>query len=294
MTTETRSEQGFGIGATPDLTLRISAANLVKVIFNQPREQRTNLVLERIGTVIVNRDGYNVLVKAKPFGGGLRINSPGILKTEVGEFNFDSHRSQMEGDFRIFINPNNWDSLKQFCWRHLREPGEILETSPQRELEEEFHDALKIGIKPGQYRLNWSRLVVEDEPVGTGNLRSTGSPTARIYSIHEMQVLDADLIAALIESSTSLSNQDLSKEAEKDYQEGGMGWANAALVLDYNRLVRRYQGLFQQGRSQLTHIWGHALDGNVLAILNEVESKKYQHLPADSRQVHPVVNDHDR
>lgn len=175
MTIETRSEHDFDTGATSDLNLRVSAANLVKVYFNQPLDQQTKLVLERTATVRASHGRYTASVRAKPFGGGLMINGPGVQRTDVGEFNFDSYRSHVEKDFRIFINPANWDSLKQFCRQNLREPGEVLESSPRRELVEEFRDTLKTDIKPEQYHMKWSKIVVEDEQTRTGSPRSTGS-----------------------------------------------------------------------------------------------------------------------
>lgn len=281
MTVETRSEHALDIGATSDLNLRVSAANLVKVYFNQPLDQQTKLVLERTATVRASHGRYTASVRAKPFGGGLRINGPGVLRTEVGEFNFDSYRSHVEKDFRIFINPTNWDSLKQFCWQHLREPSEVLESSPRRELVEEFRDALKTDIKPEQYHMKWSKIVVEDDPIRTGSPRSIGSLTTRIYSIHEMQVLDADIIADLIESSTSRSNQDLREEAERDYQKGGRGRANAVLALDYENLVEVFNKLPKAPNHGITRVWGNDLESNVLALIDEVESNKYQDLSFD-------------
>ena len=281
MTVETRSEHDFGVGSTVDLTLRVSAAHLVKVTFNQPQDQRTMLVLERTGTVRASHGRYTASVRAKPFGGGLRINGPGVLRAEVGEFNYDSHRSLVEKDFRIFINPTNWDSLKRFCWRHLQKPGEVLESSPRRELVEEFRDTLKTDIKPEQYHLKWSKIVVEDDPIRTGSPRSTGSLTTGIYSIHEMQVLDAYIIADLIESSTSRSNQDLGEEAEKDYQKGGRGRANAVLALDYENLVEVFNKLPKAPNHAITQVWGNDLESNVLALIDEVESNKYQDLSFD-------------
>lgn len=285
MTVETKSEQDSGIGSTTDLTLRVSAANLVKVTFDQFQDQRTMLVLERTGTVRAKHDTYTVFVRAKPFGGGLRIIDPGALQEEIGEFNFDSHRSWLERDFRIFINPARWDSLKWFCWQHLRESSGVLESSPLRELVEEFRDALGTDIKSEQYRLKWLRTIVEDMPIRTSNPRSEGSSTTRIYSIYEMKVVDSELITKLIESSNSRSDKDLCAAAEKDYLEGGRGRVSTALVLEYDRLVSFYQDLSQQGRRTQTRIRGHELDGNVLAILNEVESEKFQYLLADPCRV---------
>jgi len=291
VTVETRSEHDFDIGATSDLNLRVSVANLVKVTFIRPEDQRIMLVLERNGTVRSEHNKYAVIARIKPFGGGVQIIDPGVLRGEIGEFNFDSHRSGVERDFRIFINPDNWDTVKRFCWHHLREQSEVLESSPRRELVEEFQDTIGTDIKPGQYLLKWSRVIVEDEPAITSNPRSVGSLTKRIYSIHEMKVLDAELITKLIESSDSCSDQDLCSAAEKDFLEGGRGRANAVLVLKKDQLVSFFQNLSQQKRSTQIRIWGHEQDGNVLAILDEVESKKYLDLSADFHPDSPVANE---
>jgi hypothetical protein len=146
---------------------------------------------------------------------------------------------------------------------------------------EEFRDALKTDIKPEQYHMKWSKIVVEDDPTRTGSPRSTGSLTTRIYSIHEMQVLDADIIADLIESSTSRSNQDLREEAERDYQKGGLGRANAVLALDYENLVEVFNKLPKAPNHGITRVWGNDLESNVLALIDEVESNKYQDLSFD-------------
>ncbi|MGW8226274.1 MAG: hypothetical protein ACWGOY_11100 [Anaerolineales bacterium] len=274
-------DPAFNIGFTPQLSLRVSVANLVKVTFIHPEDQQKKLVLERTGTVIADHGSYIVRVIAKPFGGGVRILNPERLRIEVGDFNFDSLRTREENDFRIFINPKHWNRLKQFCWVHLITQGEILESSPRRELVEEFHDALNYELFPDQYHLEWSKLVVEAKPARTGSPRSMGSLTSRIYSVHKMQILDLQLIKDLIENSTNKSDQDLREVAEEDYLEGGRGRANAALVLDYAQLNSAYKNLSEADQGEPAHLFGHDFDGNTLAVLDEVESKKYSRLSCD-------------
>jgi hypothetical protein len=271
----------FSIGSTPQLSLRVSVANLVKVTFIHPEDQQKKLVLERTGTVVADHGSYIVRVISKPFGGGVRILNPERLRTEVGDFNFDSLRTREENDFRIFIYPKHWDRLKQFCWVHLIAQGEILESSPRRELVEEFHDALNYELFEDQYHLEWSKLVVEAKPARTGSPRSMGSLTSRIYSVHEMQILDPQLIMDLMENSLNKSNQELRKEAEEDYLGGGKGRANAVSVLDYAQFINAYKNLSETDQGEPAHLFGHDFDGNTLAILNEVESKKYSQLSCD-------------
>jgi hypothetical protein len=222
-----------------------------------------------------------VRVITKPFGGGVRILNPEWLRTEVGDFNFDSLRTREENDFRIFINPKHWDRLTQFCRVHLITQGEILESSPRRELVEEFHDALNYELLQDQYHLEWSKLVVEAKPARTGNPRSMGSLTSRIYSVHKMHILDLQLIMGLIENSIDKSDQELREIAEEDYLGGGKGRANAASVLDYAQFINVYKNISEADQGEPAHLFGHDFDGNTLAILDEVESKKYSRLSCD-------------
>ena len=58
-----------GIGATPDLSLRVSVATLVRVIFENPANGEWMLALERKATL----QNTEVEVKSHPFGGAIRI-----------------------------------------------------------------------------------------------------------------------------------------------------------------------------------------------------------------------------
>ena len=97
--------------------------------------------------------GRAVEVKSQPFGGAIRILEPGLLRDAIGDFHFDSERSCLEQDFRIFVRPSAWESVRDFCIEHLSHDDDaILETGPERELAEEFADALKIRLKPDHSR----------------------------------------------------------------------------------------------------------------------------------------------
>lgn len=64
--------------------------------------------------------------------------------------------------------------------------------------------------------------------------------------------------------------------AWKDARQGGPGRANAILVLGLDNLKEVYQSLLVEGRGGPMRVHGHHLDGNVLAILQEVDTPKYQ------------------
>jgi len=267
-----------GIGATSSLSLRVSMANLVSIILVDPRDQRAKLVLERTATVHKEQDGYGVEVRAKPFGGSACIQDPGQLQVEIGDFNFDSLLSKEESDLRIFIDPGQWETFKQLCCRNLEQDRGILELSSERELLEEFMDIFGMDFDPSQFKLNWLRLLAEDQPVQTSNPRSKGSKTARIYSVHEMKVDELDLKSRLLESSNGISNQELQEAAKSDYLQGGKGSANATLVLDYLHLVNAYTNLPTLETAGYTWLWGHNIENNVLAILNKIWSKNYREI----------------
>ena len=57
---------------------------------------------------------------------------------------------------------------------------------------------------------------------------------------------------------------------------GGKGRANAILALGLNDLKDVYRSIPIVNRSGIVRVGGHQLDGNVLAILEEVDQPKYQ------------------
>src|SRR5512147_707747 len=137
-----------GIGATTELSLRVSVATLVRVLFKHPRDGEWMLALERQATL----HGNQVDVKSQPFGGAIRILDVDAIYDLIGDFHFDSERSRAEQDFRLFIQPSSWPVLREFCIQHLsRVDDPFLETDLARELIEEFEDALKINLQPDQY-----------------------------------------------------------------------------------------------------------------------------------------------
>lgn len=265
----------IGIGPTEELCLRVSAAALVHVTFPHPETGQAMLVLERRATLMSEQQ--SVLVSAKPFGGGMRINQPAALLAQIGHFHFDSPRSKDEQDFRILIRPTDWDIVKQCCLKAFHTgQSDLLETDPVRELAEEFLDTLHVTLSPIQYRLNPLELLVENEPAETGNLRAVHLPTVRIYTIFEAQLVDPTLIQHLLSNSTDISDQKLTELAEEDARKGGRGRANAVLAMPVDLLTNVYLALPAELRNDPIMVTGHHLEGNVPAVLRDVFVPKYE------------------
>src|SRR5688572_10585504 len=152
MTPKPFEKINFGIGATQELSLRVSVATLVRVLFAHPKDGDLILALERKAALLQAESGRTVEVKAQPFGGAIRIHDLRMLRDLIGDFHFDSEEAHFERDFRIFIRPSSWETVQQFCLDHLTNANDpVLETDPSRELAEEFAAALKISLKPDQY-----------------------------------------------------------------------------------------------------------------------------------------------
>lgn len=83
----------IGFGPTEKLNLRVSVAALAKVMLIHPQDGRPMLVLERTAALHEVDGRQLAVVKAKPFGGGIRLNRPEALQALIGDFHFDSWRS---------------------------------------------------------------------------------------------------------------------------------------------------------------------------------------------------------
>lgn len=262
-----------GIGATDELSLRVSVATLARVVFKHPRIGEWMLALERKAILYET----NVEVKSQPFGGAVRILDLGVIHNLIGDFHFDSERSRAEQDFRLIIQPSGWSVLREFCIEHLsRVDDPILETDPSRELTEEFDDALKINLQSGQYVSKPVATVVEDEAMPTENIHARGIPTARIYRIFEAHVLDSSLAYTMLTNSESFSDQDLYELAVKDAQNGGKGRANAVLVLPLKLISAAYLAIPPEKRHAPVLFEKNQLEETVSAILEGITVPKYQ------------------
>lgn len=236
------------------------------------------LALERTATLMESKGKAEVTVRAKPFGGAVRLINPQRLMRLIGNFHYDNERSRSEGDFRILIRPAAWEKVKEICCYHLRKTENgILNSNPERELIEEFEDSLKINLSMDQYRLNPRGIIIEDLPVETENVRATGLPTVRIYYLYEAWVESPDLIMRMAANGEQHTDKDLQEMAQAEAQHGGRGRANAMLTLSLDDLTEMYRSMAMDLRSGPIRFKDHQLDGNVLAILEDVEQTKYQH-----------------
>ena len=266
-----------GIGATEELSLRVSVATLVRVLFRNPRDGDLMLALERKATLRKAETGRIVEVKSQPFGGAIRILDLKRIQELIGDFHFDSERSRSEQDFRIFIRPSDWPVVREFCIRHLRQDGDpILETDPGRELAEEFADALKINLKPDQYIQKPAATVIEDNPAPTENIHAEGSLTARVYRVFEATITDSSLALAMITNSERLSDADLQELVRQDAQSGGKGRANAILAVPIKRISDYYLAMSPKERNLPVLFEKNRLAEIVPVVLEGIAIPKYQ------------------
>ncbi|HET6594439.1 MAG TPA: hypothetical protein VFG81_02370 [Anaerolineales bacterium] len=269
----------IGIGATEPLSLRVSVAALTRVLFPHPDDNEVMLALERKATLLEENGQRLVGIKAQPFGGALRIHDPKPLQDLIGEFHFDSEESRAEQDFRIFIRPEDWTKVREFCLGRLgRLDDSVLEVDPARELREEFADALKVDLKPNQYTYQTIRTIVEDQPSPTENVNARGYLTTRIYRIFEARILDHALASAMIENSKSCSDKNLRDLALQDSWRGGSGRTNAVLTLPLRVISDFYSTLPPEGRNTPAWFHSHLLDETVPATLDGISVPKYQRL----------------
>jgi hypothetical protein len=271
------NQHKIGVGATEELSLRVSVGVLVKVLFDHPEHGRRMMALERTATLRQSEGQPQVMVKAKPFGGAVRLINPQALKELVGNFHYDSERSLEEGDFRIQIRSASWDAVKGLCRKHLNQTGKgILDSNPERELAEEFEDILHIRITPEQYRLKPQGMIIEDLPTETDNVRAEGLLTARVYFVFEAWIQSLEIISLMLANNKRCSDKDLQKMAWKDAQQGGKGRANALLALELDELKELYGSIPMDKRGEPIRVEGHQLDGNVLALLEDVDTPRYE------------------
>ena len=264
-----------GPGAAADGLWRVSVATYNRVIFPHPETGALILALERRATA----DRENARVRAQPFGGGVRILDPAPLQELIGEIRYDSERSRAEQDFRILIPSFKWGAVKQYCLHHLANPDDHeLESSPGRELAEEFEEDLGVQLEADQYAIQPVGFVIEDNPVPTKNARAPGQPTVRLYRIFEVRIMDAALCAALLDASRRYTDAELARLALLDVQKNGRGRLNSVLTLPLVAVKEAYLALPAEKRFTTIEVDGHRLDESVLAILTDVGVPPYQRL----------------
>jgi hypothetical protein len=254
---------------TPDRWLRVSAAALSRVEFDHPASGAPWLAFERRATLLP-REPPAVRLTIVPFGGAVRLRNPGALASLVPGFRFDSARSESEQDFRILIPAEAWPAVRAFCRAHLAAPDDpYLDSSPDRELREEFHDALRLTPEPSQYVVQPLGLTFEDEPEPTQSVRAPGWPTVRAYRIWSVRLLDPAVTAAILASSRIPSSA-LMPAARDDAANGGRGRANAALALPLAAVRAALLALPPSIRHLPFTVQDHNLDGSVSALFPEL------------------------
>ena len=262
-----------GIGTTGELSLRVSVATLVRVLFDHPQNSELMLALERKATLLEERRHGFVQVKTQPFGGALRLNDLRALQERIGNFHFDSEESRAEQDFRLFIRPSAWEEVREFCLEQFKNADRsILECDPRRELMEEFTEAMGIALKPDQYAYRVVGTIIEDHPSATENTHARGCLTVRLYRIFEARILDSALSAAMLAHTETTSDQRLRELA----RESITGRANAALTLPLEQITAFYEQTTLEERNSPISIQSHLLDETVAAVLENVTVPKYR------------------
>jgi hypothetical protein len=269
----------IGTGATKELSLRVSVATLVRVLFEHPKNGEWMLALERKATLFKGESGQVVDVKAQPFGGAIQIRDLVKLRDLIGDFHFDSEQSRSKQDFRLFIRPSAWGTLRQFCLDHFsHDNNSVLESDPNRELTEEFADALEISLRPDQFASHPVEIIVENEPSPTENIHARGHFTARIYRLFEARILEDSVTSAMWINSESYTSQDLHERALEDARNGGEGRANTVLALPLKQITAAYSAVALEARNAPISFQNHQLDETVAAILGSLTVPKYRRL----------------
>lgn len=256
----------IGIGATPELSLRVSVAVLVRLILKDPVHGRALLALEQR----VRRPPADAQARpesiAQPFGGAVRILDTGALGAISGNFHFDSESSRREQDFRIFIRPAAWSGLRQFCIHQFRGAAEpVIETDPARELAEELAEVVGINVSAGQYADTPLGIVIEDEPAPTGNIHAAGHSSVHLYRIFEAAILDPEMARVLAAASSGRPLE----------ERRGSPPGNGILTIPLEALASAYLLLSPELLSDPIRFEGHLLDETVAAILDDVVVDKY-------------------
>jgi hypothetical protein len=264
------------IGATSTLNLRVSVATLARVLFDHPEEQRTMIALERTATFREIEGRAKVLVKVKPFGGGVRLTHPAALKQQIGDFNYDSEKSCQEKDFRLQIHPKSWPKIKKICRMHLiNYDCEYFDSSPHRELAEELEDSLKTKIDVTRYKAEPEGMIVENTPVRTDSERARGQPTVRIYFLYEIRLKDFRIINLML-NNNRYSYCDLQNMAGVDFRKSGRGRANAVLLAGLEDLKNLYGSIPKSRRGDPTPFGNYQLEGSVVNLLEGIGSTKFK------------------
>ncbi|MGD2162329.1 MAG: hypothetical protein PVH60_11095 [Anaerolineales bacterium] len=265
------------VGPTPQLTLRVSAATLSRVIFPHPDDNTHMLALEHKATIYDADDKPVAFVRAQPFGGAVRIMKPEILRKAITAFQYDSERSRSEADFRIFIQPSRWPRLLEFCKRESQPGGQVaLDCDPARELAEEFKDTLGIQITQEDYAVERLGLVIEKDPQPTANLRAPQQPTVRVYWVDEVRIKNPELPRLMLDAAQS--SEELGEQAIRNWKEGGRGRANAIVTAPLEIIRAMYLIRSPEEHCEPLEFEGVVFSGNIPAILEDIDTPKFERI----------------
>jgi len=264
----TRVDERAGVGATEELSLRVSTGVLTKTTFRHPETGESMLVLERKGVVEFSPNGSKEKLEAQPLGGASRLNDPNALLKLTGRFNFDSTESAQESDFRVQIRPRDWPRVKEFCVHHFMNPGtNVVEADPTRELSEELSDALGIAVSNDSYAAVNLGVVLRGGAI-TDRAGVSGQQTVRAFNVYHVELTDPALIQAVLDNSSSVSDSSILESArEKAKANGKKGKASALTAIPLDAVVKAHSSTSAENRWSSIKIEGTTIADNVPAIL---------------------------
>ena len=108
-------------------------------------------------------------------------------------------------------------------------------------------------------------------------MRARGVPTVRVYYIYEAWIKSAELINKIVLTDTKrYSDEHLREMAREDSKRGGRGKANAIVTLPLDDVMDRYTSIPLERRSEPVRVGQYQLDGNVPAVLRNIDHPGYQ------------------
>lgn len=258
------------VGATEELSLRVSTAVLTKTTFRHPESGESMLVLERKAVAESTSGGFKEKLQAQPLGGASRLVDPAALGRLVDQFNYDSAESKSEGDFRIQIKPGDWPRVRDFCVKHFMDPSTgAIEANPERELAEELGDSLGVEVNPTDYSTRNLGIVLRGG-TSTDRVGVSGQHTVRAFNIYHVEITGPTLIAKILENSSAVSDQSLINHARaKAAASGKKGKATALLALPLSHVVDAFAARDLKGEWPSITVAGHIIADNVPAIFCE-------------------------
>jgi hypothetical protein len=158
-----------------------------------------------------------------------------------------------------------------------------METTPSRELIEEFAECTQIDLKPPQFVYRQVGMVAENAPTPTDNIYSRGMPTVRLYSIFEVTITDDSVCQALVQASDRDSDAALGEIAVHNAQRSGRGRANSVLTMAVNRVTEFYRAMVPEQRYAAVVFDGHRLDQSVLPIIDGIEVPQLEWIEPDAQ-----------